>query len=176
MRNRGLTDEADPFFFSENDEMDYSADLYKLTYDFVRDYPPAQYPELLYKLERPFTCLLIDTHKDYFICIPFRSNIRHDDAYMFRKSLRSRRTKSGLDYTKIVLVNDGKYLNSEDIYVDQDEYEEVRSNLPRIVDEAVGYVDGYIGHITGISPLYAREFERRYRYSTLPYFHDIMGI
>ncbi len=34
MRNRGLTGEAAPFFFPENDEMDYSAGLYKLTYDF----------------------------------------------------------------------------------------------------------------------------------------------
>ncbi len=84
---------------------------------------------------------------------------------MFRKSQRSRRTKSGL-------VNDGKYLNSEDIYIDRDEYEEVRSNLPRIVDEAVGCV----GHVTLTAPLYVREFDRRYRYSTLPYFHEIMGI
>ena len=156
--------------------MDYSVRLCRLTDDFMRDYPLSRYPELLNSPGNTFIYLCLDTSRQYSICIPFRSNIRHDDAYMFRKSLRSRRTKSGLDYTKIVLVNDGKYLNSEDIYVDQDEYEEVRSNLPRIVDEAVGYVDGYIGHITGISPLYAREFERRYRYSTLPYFHDIMGI
>ncbi len=60
--------------------------------------------------------------------------------------------------------------------VDQDEYTETLKNIKRIVGEAVDYVDTYINHVTGKRPLHLREYQRKYQYSTLPYFHDIMGI
>lgn len=60
--------------------------------------------------------------------------------------------------------------------VDQDEYTEMMKNLPTIVQEANDYVDTYINHINGTTPLHPRGFSRKYQYSTLPYFHDIMEI
>ena len=100
---------------------------------FTQAYPPATYPELMHKHGRPYTCLLIDSHDDYFDSI-----------------------------TAAI--------------ADQDEYTEMMKNLPTIVQEANDYVDTYINHINGTTPLHPREFSRKYQYSTLPYFHDIMEI
>ena len=150
--------------------MNFSDDLTKLSSDFLENYPANVYPELLCKAECPFTYLCIDIHCGYYICIPFRSNISHHDAFLLQDS------KSGLDYTKIILVNKKAYLDSQDICVNQDQYNEVRENILKIVIGAVKYIDDYIWHVTGVKPMHQRDFVRRYRYSTLPYFHDIMHI
>ena len=168
--------EADPLPVYGEGSVDYSVRLCRLTDDFMRDYPLSRYPELLNSPGNTFIYLCLDISRQYSICIPFRSDIRHGDAYVFRKSRRAGHTRSGLDYTKIVLARNGRYLKREGVSVDRDEYREALKKLPGILDEVQRYVDGYIGHVTGIAPLHAREFERRYRYSTLPYFHDIMGI
>ena len=76
--------------------MDYDSELSLLSPKFTQDYPPAAYPELMHKHGRPYTCLLIDSHDDYFICVPFRSSIGHKNAFMFTGTARSKKTKSGL--------------------------------------------------------------------------------
>ena len=88
--------------------MDFVADVYQLTQDFMNDYPEASYPELMHKLGRPYSCLLVDTHYDYYICIPFRSHINHKNSFMFHGTQRSMRSKSGLDYTKIILTQNNQ--------------------------------------------------------------------
>lgn len=157
--------------------MEYDSELSLLSLKFTQNYPPAAYPELMHKHGRPYTCLLIDLHYDYFICIPFRSSIGHKNAFMFTGTARSKKTKSGLDYSKIVIIKNFDYfdLNAKAI-VDQDEYAEMMRNLPTIVEEANDYVKAYINHINGTVPMHPRAFLRKYQYSTLPYFHDIMAI
>ena len=86
--------------------MDFDYQLYKLTSKFMSDYPISSYPEILSKPDRPHYCLLIDTHCDYFICVPFRSNIGHNNAYLFKGTKRSKRSRSGLDYSKIAIIKD----------------------------------------------------------------------
>lgn len=157
--------------------MEFDSQVYLLSSKFIQDYPSAQYPELMSKMGRPYTCLLIETHDDFFICVPFRSNIRHNNAYLFKGTARSKKSRSGLDYTKIVLIKDGDYIDSAArAIVDQDEYNEAMKNLPRIVQETNNYVDSYAGHVKGTALLHPREFERKYKFSTLPYFHDILGL
>lgn len=78
--------------------MEHVSDLGCLTNAFISDYPSSQYPELMYKQGRPYNCLLIDTHEDYFICLPFRSHINHPNAFMFKNTKRSIMNKSGIDY------------------------------------------------------------------------------
>ena len=92
--------------------MDYDQQVYLLSRDFITDYPLSTHPELMYKNGRPYSCLLIQTHDDYFICVPFRSSISHHNCYHFTSTVRSKRTKSGLDYSKIVIITDGKYIDS----------------------------------------------------------------
>lgn len=157
--------------------MEYDSDVLLLSPKFMQDYPPSQYPELMYKLGRPYTCLLIDSHDDYFICVPFRSSIGHKNSFMFKGTARSVKSHSGLDYSKIVLVKDDEYLNSDtQAIVDDDEYTEMKKNLPLITKQVLSYVDTYINHVNGSSILHTKQFERKYKYSTLPYFHDILGL
>ena len=85
-------------------EIDYA--VYSLSYEFYEKYPNPPYKELLKKKERRYACLLIQSHYGYFICIPYRTEISHKYAYHFRKSSRSQKHRSGLDYTKIAIIKD----------------------------------------------------------------------
>lgn len=68
-----------------------------------------------------------------------------------------RKRKSGLDYSKIAIIKNIDYFDSiTAAIVDQDEYTEMMKNLPTIVQEANDYVDTYINHINGTTPLHPR--------------------
>ncbi len=157
--------------------MEFDVEVCRLSSDFYNAYPSSSYPEILQKDSRPYTCLLIDLHYDYFICIPFRSNMGHQNGFAFNGTQRSASTPSGLDYQKLVLIKDTTYIDSATpAVVDQDEYNAMITNLPKIVTDAVKYIDKYIHHVNGSQILHHREYTRCYGYSTLPYFHDILGI
>ncbi len=79
-------------------ENDYQ--IIKLSSAFYKHYKAPPYQEILKKNNRPYNCLLFQTHYDYYICI----------------------------------------------------------------------------HINGTHPLTHQEFNRRYSYSTLKYFHNELGI
>ncbi|MEG1576526.1 MAG: hypothetical protein RR995_03895 [Hungatella sp.] len=157
--------------------MEYEAEVYLLSQKFTKDYPISTYPELMCKSGRPYTCLLIDSHECYFICVPFRSSIGHKNSFMFQGTQRSKKNKSGLDYSKMVLISDDDYIDANvKAIVDQDEYTEMMRNLPYIVTDVLQYVDIYINHVNGTNGIHPREYDRKYLYSTLPYFHDIMNL
>ncbi len=156
--------------------MEYDLDIYLLSQKFINDYPISKYPELMNKHGRPYSCLLIDTHEDYLICVPFRSSINHKNAFFFKGTKRSAKTKSGLDYSKIVLIKNTNYLDDCRAIVDQDEYKETITHLSTIVIEVNEYIETYINHVKGIKTLHPKKFERKYKYSTLQYFHDIMNV
>lgn len=157
--------------------MEFLSQVYLLSSQFNQDYPASEYPEIMHKSARPYTCLLIDSHEGYFICVPFRSSITHQNAYLFTGTARSKQSKSGLDYSKIVIIQNSDYIDSKNAaVVDQDEYNEMMANLPRIVSEATSYLEKYIAHVNGTEPIHPRQFARQYGFTTLVYFHDILGI
>ena len=83
--------------------------------------------------------------------------------------------RSGLDYSKIVIIQDIKYLDLEQsAIVDRDEYKECYAQLPKITQAVKRYVSRYADHITGRKPLHPQQFARLYQFSTLPYFHQIL--
>ena len=49
-------------------------------------------------------------------------------------------------------------------------------NLGRIKEEAMCFVEDYVAHAKGNKKLHKREFERRYGFSPLKYFHEELGI
>ena len=98
------------------------------------------------------------------------------ECFLFHGTVRSLKSKSGLDYSKIILISKAEYLDDSNVIVDKDEYNEVQRNIDRIIKEAVSYVEDYIGHVSGSKQLHSKEFQRRYWFSTLKYFHDIMKI
>lgn len=112
----------------------------------------------------------------FFICVPFRSHINHKNAYLFKNSARSRKSNSGLDYSKAVVIKDVKYLDCSPTVVDNDEYKEMIKHIARITHEIHDYISDYINHSNKTKILHNRVFHRKYAYSTLKYFHDVMGI
>lgn len=128
------------------------------------------------KEKRAYNCLLFQSHYDYLICIPYRSEINHSYAYRFKKSARSRAHKSGLDYSKIVIISKLEYIDSIDAIIDKDEFKETMINLEIIKKEALNFVEEYVNHVNGTRPLHPDEFRRRYCFSPLKYFHKELGI
>ena len=143
---------------------------------FYKDYTNPPYREILEKKGRAYNCLLFQTHYGYFICVPYRTEITHTYAYHFKNSGRSVEHKSGLDYTKIIIVKNSDYIDKKSAIIDKDEYKETMQNFDRIKKEVLRYVEEYIAHVRGTKILYYKEYERRYKFSTLPYFHKELGI
>lgn len=156
---------------------DFDYQVLNLTQDFYADYPSPPYDELMKKDNRPYNCLLIQSHYDYFICIPYRTQINHKYAFKFKHSERSKRAKSGLDYSKMAIIKNSDYISNTYAIVDKDEYNETRDNIAYIRKDAEEYIDDYIGYLSGKSDKYDDiEFNRVYKYSTLSYFHKELGI
>ena len=157
------------------DEFDYQ--VLNLTQKFYIDYPNPPYKEIVRKNSRPYNCLLIQSHYGYYICIPYRGHTKHKYAFMFKNSVRSKRAKSGLDYSKMVIITNNDYIGQTDAIVDKDEYKETRNNIEYIKNDAQKYVDEYVNYISGNKSKYdKKEFERIYQYSTLQYFHKELGM
>ncbi len=155
--------------------MAYHVEILRLSEEFYRAYPKAQFPELLEKEARPYACLVIEV-RDYTICIPYRTNIQHTQAYRFKLSKRAVSHHSGLDYTKMVLIREPRYVERTPAVIDPDEYKETMIRLEQIVSSATAYLDTYICHVNREKPLHPREYARQYAFSTLPYFHDVLGL
>ncbi|MCI8353768.1 MAG: hypothetical protein HFI47_01605 [Lachnospiraceae bacterium] len=161
--------------YSEEDPFDYQ--VLNLTDKFYTDYPDPPYKEIVRKNNRPYSCLLVQSRYGYFICIPYRSHINHKYAFKFKNSIRSKRTKSGLDYSKIVIIRKSEYIGTIDAMVDKDEFNETRDHIEYIKNDAQRYIDNYVNSVLGKSEKYdKKEFERVYKYSTLHYFHNELEI
>ncbi len=155
-------------------ENDYQ--ILRLTDSFYNMYPNPPYREILKKKQRAYNCLLFQTHYDYFICIPYRTEIRHEYAFHFTNTMRARKHKSGLDYSKAVIITSTNYICSTGAIIDKDEFNETMINLEKIKEEALKYVEDYVEHMKGTRILHKKEFERRYGFSPLKYFHKELGI
>lgn len=157
------------------DPFDYQ--VLNLTNQFYIDYPSPPYKEIVRKNNRPYNCLLLQSHYGYFICIPYRSHINHKYAFKFKNSVRSRRTNSGLDYSKIVISTKSEYIGIKEAIIDQDEFNETRENIEYIKNDAQRYIDNYVNYLSGKDTKYdEKEFARIYKFSTLQYFHRELGI
>lgn len=144
----------------------------RLSDNFYNAYPKAQYREILEKRERPYNCITFELNNNYLVCIPYRTEINHKYAYYFCSSKRCIKHKSGLDYTKMVILKNISYLDGGQAVLDNDEYIETVKNINRIKKEAFKFLEEYKKHIRGEVILHSMEFKRRYSYSTLKYFHN----
>ena len=114
----------------KRDDVDFQ--VLKLTDLFYDTYSSKKYPEILVKKQRGYNCLLIQSHYDYFICVPFRSDIRHKYAFLFKDTVRSKKHSSGLDYTKSIIVKNPDYITSYDALIDKDEYMKTQKYIDKI--------------------------------------------
>ena len=83
---------------------------------------------------------------------------------------------SGLDYTKMVVISNYAYIDSDSAVVDDDEYIETVQNIKRIARQAQRFVEDYILHEKKVNLLNPAEYDRRYRFSPLKYFHKELGL
>ena len=150
--------------------------IYRLSEKSFQKYSAISNSEVLLKRERPYNCLLIKTKFDYFICIPYRTEIRHKEAFFFKKSQRAQTHKSGLDYSKIVIIDDLSYIDQSPVIIDKDEFTETRLNIGKIAQQASSYIDTYVNHCNGTKVISKATFLRKYKYSTLKNFHKELGI
>ncbi|MGL6058484.1 MAG: type III toxin-antitoxin system TenpIN family toxin [Culicoidibacterales bacterium] len=102
--------------------------IYQLSQQFYDDYPEQLFPEIERKSERPYTILVVEITSELKIGIPFRSHISHRNAYHFRMSKRSSNSKSGLDFSKIVILSSSDYIGNA-AQIDRDEFTEYKKIL-----------------------------------------------
>ena len=154
------------------------SELMKLSEEFFKDYPYEKYPELLRKTDRTFDVIVFEGHGDYFICIPFRSDMNEKNgAFFFKNTNRSKRGNSGVDFEKMVIIKDFKYLNNKSpILLDRDEYERFSYFKSQIHEKAFDYLQTYMDYIKKNSSMLSRKFKRDYQFTTLKYFHKELGL
>ena len=155
----------------------YDYEIMKLSSQFYEDYPHNQYPEILIKEKRSYDVVLfeIDFLENYYICVPFRTEMKHNNGYRFKFSSRSKKHQSGLDFSKLVIISKDNYIG-ESSTIDIDEYIEFEKHEENIHKNLEKYVNDYVEHMQGKRLLYHKQFERKYKYSTLKYFHKELKI
>lgn len=119
---------------------------------------------------------MIQTRYDYFVCIPYRSEIHHKYAFKFHNTKRSKKHNSGLDYSKIVIIKNHDFISSESAMIDRDEYMKTKKFISKIVKESLQYIDEYVSHMNNKVILSQKDFNRKYGMSTLRYFHKELNI
>ena len=154
--------------------MNKSNKKYKLNYltaEFYNRYNSAEYPEIENKENRPYMVMLIQIENNTF-AIPFRTNVKHSNCYKFENSSRPTNSITGLDYSKAVIVNDSKYIGV-DARINDMEYTELDANYHIIIKQFTSFVRNYIKYANGKLNEYQA---KKYKYTTLKYFHDELGI
>lgn len=145
--------------------------LNRLSSDFFKDHNSIDFPEIENKQDRPYMVLVIKIENNTF-ALPLRTNIRHNYGYKFKNSNRDTESVSGIDYTKAVILNDQKYIG-EKAFINRSEYLEIDQYKNSIVSGFKRYLDGYIDFCKNGGNYYST---KRYRYTTLRYFHAELGL
>ena len=144
-------------------------ELRKLSNEFYKDYPHEEFPEMESKIGRPYVVLLVEINNIKF-AIPLRSNIRHAYCYKFKASDRKTESVTGIDFSKAVVISKNIYLG-EETNINDKEYIELQEKAFFIVNKFEKYVNDYITYKKNGG----NEFTaKRYTFSTLKYFDDIL--
>jgi len=129
--------------------------------------------EILTKEERPYYVLLLELDGLTY-AIPLRSHITHPYCFIADSSSSQ---KSGLDYSKAVIITDSaKYIDPAPVTIRQHEYNFLKQREYLVKKQFSSYV-----------ALYKKEIHRRQenpalpvsslcRYASLKYFHKELGL
>ena len=143
-----------------------------LSKDFYSAYNSSSYPEIERKDNRPYVVFLVQIKNNKF-ALPFRTTMNHKNGYLFSKTGRATGSKSGIDFSKAVIVNDCAYIGQKAL-VDSYEYAELTNKYMFIIRKFEKYLDNYIDVVEGrIKNKYVID---RYKFCTLKYFHKELGI
>lgn len=145
--------------------------LNKLSAGFYEAFPEDAYSEIERKQSRPYVVLVIETEGERF-ALPLRTNIRHNCCYRFKNTGRCTESSTGIDFTKAVVISDEKYIG-EPVSIDNKEYAELNDKFYFIRGKFRNYLLGYIKFCKeGGNDFVAR----KYRFTTLRYFKEELGI
>lgn len=146
-----------------------------LSSSFYNDYPVTAYPELLTKDGRPYDVIIFQTNKNYYVCVPFRTYLNHNQGFHFYPKPLPSKQNPGIDYSKMVIITNNKYIGNPTL-IDGNQMARFNANIATIQQEIFEYLKGYIDHFNGTHVLHPRSFKRKYQFSTLKYFHSELGI
>lgn len=143
-------------------------ELHYLSQAFYDKYTKNDYPEIEMKPSRPYMVLLIKIENNVF-ALPMRTNIKHSSCYKFQYSSRPTDSITGIDFSKAV---DNSYIGGP-AEIDNKEYVELNDRIGFIIGKFKSYLKGYYRFASGK----ANEFQaKKYRFTTLKYFHKELGI
>lgn len=114
--------------------------ILKLSHLFYKTYTQAEYKEIMLKQGR---------------------------AYHFRYSKRAEKHKSGLDYSKIVIINDSNYLEFKGALIDDDEFSETMKNL-ECTNSRLSVIKNYLICVNffKLYPIYIKEDRKTLKFNT----------
>lgn len=113
-------------------------DIVFLSSDFYNDYPSADYPEILHKLNRPYAMVCVQIDNITF-AIPFRSHISHSYAFWTDKQ-----NCCGLDYSKAIVIDNIKYIDrSKTPHIRNHEFQAIKGAERKIALGLQAYIKKY---------------------------------
>ena len=76
----------------------------------------------------------------------------------------------------MVIIKNLEYVDTVEAIIDRDEFKETMQNLYYIKQHALSFLEDYINHHKKIKLMEEEEYQRRYNYSPLKYFHKELNI
>ena len=138
-------------------------EFYLLKKKFYEKYSNCK--EILKKENRPYTICIIEINKLTF-AIPIRHNINH------KYSIKTFNNK-GLDFTKAVIIIDKAFISEKNVYIEQEEYEELSTKKSLIKPKLKKFIKTYKKAIKNPDDLKNKIL---CEFSSLQYFHKELGI
>jgi protein AbiQ len=129
--------------------------------------------EILNKEERPYYVLLLELDGLTY-AIPLRSHITHPYCFIADNSVGQ---KSGLDYSKAVVITDtARYIDPTPITIRQHEYNVYKQREYLIKKQFSSYVASYKKEIRRHMKNPKLPVSALCRYASLKYFHHELGL
>ncbi len=129
--------------------------------------------EILTKEERPYYVLLLELDSLTY-AIPLRSHITHPYCFIADSSTDQ---KSGLDYSKAVVITDSaQYIDPAPVTIRQHEYNFLKQREYLIKKQFSSYVASYKKEIRRRRKNPALPVSALCRYASLKYFHRELGL
>ena len=150
-------------------------EIRELSSSFYTNYPEHLYPEILRKKGRPYDVILFETNLDYYVCVPFRTYLNHNQGFHFYPKPLKNGENPGIDYSKMLIIKENNYIGPSSL-INATQMVCFNKNVATIQQEIFEYLEGYIKNVTGINILHPSQFNRKYQFSTLKYFHAELGI
>jgi len=129
--------------------------------------------EILTKEERPYYVLLLELDGLTY-AIPLRSHITHPFCFVADNSTDQ---KSGLDYSKAVVITDSaQYIDPAPVTIRQHEYDFLKQREYLIKKQFSSYVASYKKEIRRRQENPELPVSALCRYASLKYFHKELGL